>query len=1057
MDVAIGMEVELKAALENSKAESEELTAALEASNVKASELEQKLEATEAELQEAMEGLVSAEATTTTSEEKVVELMEALTAAEARAAEVAAGAEAESDAAAELQSMKAQLEEMTSAAAASEEGMEGLQMQLETSAAEAEAVRKELDEAETREKKLQEELAIAEAMQEELSKALEDSEALGKEVMELTDQLVERDATVSSLETETETLKQQLREAEANATPTTTESAAENHDSSMEVLRLKTMLDQKNSEQDQYMQQIDALTAELKEMKAMFNAVESASVDASADGGALKKKMAQLQCQLDLVSSEKDTLEARHSSEVKEQQDLLSQSASEVHALTQEVQQLKESLTRAEGISSANASAHDAIAALEAKAAALKSEKEDAEAAAERARQQSIELEGEIAVLKTKLDGLGDASVMEQMKEQLAAMEGERSDWEAKLSAIQSDMSQETSRCKRLQADVEMLRTEYETVSDEAMSLRNQMARIEEVGQANTDNNIAQFSEAMARMTVVEGELATAREALESNNALLQQAQEALVATEEEAASSEKRAAAAEAALDEVNATVEEKVEAVKAASSNEVQSLTDELEQVRRMATEMEGERVMLIEKNELLEADATKAEAAISELQSSSQAMEEQLRHRLETQVAEVASLQEQLSVMEQKLAEADGEKGTANLLSEMEVLMEGKLAAEAKASDMEQELQNLRVDMRNAERRAAEEQKMLVSAAQDQMATYEEKLAQATGKTQEQAERVQKLEKVKMTDRMVEEFEELRARSAEKDERIAHLEKVKMTMQFQKKFQKLKEDNVTMKEDIKDLKARLQQAESYTSESSNSSSDMAMQIEKLEEAKDVLSEKLRKYAAHCQKLEAQLSQSLNVSQANAAIGEVQDENASLRDKLREGIAKFRAMEENDAEMRKKLEDAQSAMEAMQQELETKAGAPEQDPELASQNRFLEEENLQLMLELKEMKKSIAQHKSDLEAAKAANNSSTTPTSSFCTSPGKDGLNTSLAGLNTSRSSFGRGAASKSFTAAAGVTQDKENSNPSAAMGRRSRARAAMDTPVGGGDENGGDCKQS
>lgn len=114
----------------------------------------------------------------------------------------------------------------------------------------------------------------------------------------------------------------------------------------------------------------------------------------------------------------------------------------------------------------------------------------------------------------------------------------------------------------------------------------------------------------------------------------------------------------------------------------------------------------------------------------------MESQLRHRLETQVAEAESLRQELVASRDRseLAEAaaraaeqrtrDGaDEKTSALLGEMETLMEEKLAAEAQAGGMKAELGELRESLASAEQRAAQEQSMVIQAAQERIARIEE----------------------------------------------------------------------------------------------------------------------------------------------------------------------------------------------------------------------------------------------------------------------------------------------------------------------------------------------
>lgn len=117
-------------------------------------------------------------------------------------------------------------------------------------------------------------------------------------------------------------------------------------------------------------------------------------------------------------------------------------------------------------------------------------------------------------------------------------------------------------------------------------------------------------------------------------------------------------------------------------------------------------------------------------------SEAMEGQLRYRLEAQVAEAENLQQELSASRERLEQAEAaarvsEQRTveganskkAALLEEMETLMEQKLCAENTAKGMEQELAQLREKVAEAEERAFHDQSRIILASKEQLAKLEE----------------------------------------------------------------------------------------------------------------------------------------------------------------------------------------------------------------------------------------------------------------------------------------------------------------------------------------------
>lgn len=85
------------------------------------------------------------------------------------------------------------------------------------------------------------------------------------------------------------------------------------HDSEMAesvVRRLKVELDRKCSELDSSLKEADTVRAELKEMKALFNAAGQEADAAGADEQTLRKRLSQLVCENGLLKGEKDRREA---------------------------------------------------------------------------------------------------------------------------------------------------------------------------------------------------------------------------------------------------------------------------------------------------------------------------------------------------------------------------------------------------------------------------------------------------------------------------------------------------------------------------------------------------------------------------------------------------------------------------------------------------------------------------------------------------------------------------------------------------------------------------
>lgn len=105
-----------------------------------------------------------------------------------------------------------------------------------------------------------------------------------------------------------------------------------------EVRRLKVELDQKRSEIDIAIKETDTVRAELKEMKALFNAAGQQADAAGADEETLRKRLSQLMCENGLLKGEKDRREALDASMKMESRSAAARAAGEVERLERELQ-----------------------------------------------------------------------------------------------------------------------------------------------------------------------------------------------------------------------------------------------------------------------------------------------------------------------------------------------------------------------------------------------------------------------------------------------------------------------------------------------------------------------------------------------------------------------------------------------------------------------------------------------------------------------------------------------------------------------------------------------
>jgi myosin heavy subunit len=320
-----------------------------------------------------------------------------------------------------------------------------------------------------------------------------------------------------------------------------------------------------------------------------------------------------------------------------------------------------------------------------------------------------------------------------------------------------------------------------------------------------------------------------------------------------------------------------------------------------------------------------------------------------------------------------------------------------------------------------------------------------------------------------------------------------------------------------------AKPEAASASASDNSAAAAAVAEQAERLaqlEEVKDMLSDKLRKYVAHCKKLEGErgsikaalehagvdcshydnladgvsaladpqttgsfigsttaTSNSNTSSSAQQQLAAAEQRVAQLETRLRDGMASYAELERAEAA-------ARAAHEAVQQQLaaeRTAAAAASGElralregardaEERSRQLTFLEAENLQLMLEIKDVRKQCVALKAEVDALRtAAAAAAAVESPTAATSAGSSGKALAALPVNSavvSEQSADAPLVSKA-TATGGVTGDatsgnvsgvfdkENNTSATAAVSKRGKARALIEQPVEDCPE--GECKQS
>ncbi|CBJ28848.1 kinesin family-like protein [Ectocarpus siliculosus] len=454
----------------------------------------------------------------------------------------------------------------------------------------------------------------------ELAQTLEESENLSKEVLELTEQLMAKDATLAELREQLEARESEL--AELRASPPATSNAAndgfdgEATEASAELRRLRVDLDKKGSELDTTMKECEAVRAELKEVKGMLGAAASAAGAAGADEQSLRKRVSQLMCENGLLRGEKDRQEVLAAEAKNEAKANTSRSAAEVERLQREVDRLSGVVAgKADGVAAEGDRAKAALSAMEAKLSELRQERAELQEATQRSLDRCSEAEGEVETLRNRLAEVEgrDASrgVVVALETKVDELEQEVRRTAASKAEVEVDAREHANRVKRLQGEVEMIRSEYEVVSEEVADLRVAEAKLKEalaLQQATT----ADGSE--DRSNELETEVARLGEELsELKNAHL----EALSAEEEKRGTIQATHGESVAALERTVSELQEANYSSAAALEKKVSELQAERDEVEKTVSELRakhGEIVATLE-GEVSELQAAKDSAATLE----------------------------------------------------------------------------------------------------------------------------------------------------------------------------------------------------------------------------------------------------------------------------------------------------------------------------------------------------------------------------------------------------------------------------------------------------------
>jgi len=617
-------------------------------------------------------------------------------------------------------------------------------------------------------------------------------------------------------------------------------------------------------------------------------------------------------------------------------------------------------------------------------------------------------------------------SKLETLKEEKAAIESERDEIGNECESLiqqnellqsekteKSEAAESTSeRVKELEEQVEMMKNELEASKADAA------AKGKEINDATFKLSAAQDDneDLMEELKEKSEGLATEIEQLNATNAELTKSNEELFKTNEELKTENTEITSLQELLQNSNEAIEDarktavdvetEFEAAKEEFETTKKSLEQDLEDALAMAEEAqenavdeelagkieEMEKVHKIEIDELREEMSSSKRSVAIEFEQATSKINQELK-----------KVEEELAVKETE---------TYEYKQKVEDMQEQLSAAEAQSYERQQLIEDLQESVETTELGA--------TAARNAADSKNQELFDLNQKVKQLEGDLKKAEEEQESDDS-EELEELREELAAKDARIKKLEAVRLTKEQCAALKKMKEERISYMKKAKELEKvneRLRTSSSDGSVSDEVHTANLEEIHKLKDSNDAIGSKLRKYAEHCQKLEAEKAAIIDTIQKTDSENDAPEDDfagavASLCERLsaaeeecealassetrantyltqldraKEEKAKWTESEKvmgeriaklqkNEAELSESLNNAENKVAELEAEIEElksqtsniEGEKGEVEAEKTKQVRFLEQENLNLMMETKTLKRTLQTVQAELSAYKA------------------------------------------------------------------------------------------
>ncbi|CAM9506922.1 unnamed protein product, partial [Sphacelaria rigidula] len=519
---------------------------------------------------------------------------------------------------------------------------------------------------------------------------------------------------------------------------------------------------------------------------------------------------------------------------------------------------------------------------MEARLTDLRQECRELQEAAQRSLDRCADAESEADALRAKIAQLEastststDRSAIVALETRIDELEEDVRRADASRVDAEGEARHNANRAKRIQGEVEMLRSEYEIVSDEAAGLRGRVGAAMD-GQESAERSLAEVREASKAMEEQLGHRLGIQEAeVEALRQELAAAQERADAAEqrEEADAGGKTARL----LEEMEGFMEEKL-----AAEARAQAMAAELSELRELVKNADEraaqEQGMLMQaaqqRMKAVEEEKAAKDLALDELRASLEAARESAK----TSAADAAALAEKVDAAERRIESLSRE------VSEAKAAAAGGAASMNDFNAVVQEFKGER--LRIAEQKVDLLREMLraIDSAADEDGNLSEDLVVLQGEIAgvlpagggwassgagggATAAAAATLE-AKVVSALREELEAKAALIVKRNARIDRLEEVKLTVDQVKKLSKMKADGKAAAAENKVLKKKLADMQAAASAGAigggGSSADIAAaraeatsakeRVEELTSVKETLLQKVRGYGAHINALETE-----------------------------------------------------------------------------------------------------------------------------------------------------------------------------------------------------------